>query len=535
MKQTPADLIALGQSMFTKQSVLLPLWQTMAEHFYPQRADFTFNRNIGTELAGNLVDSYPLLVSRELSDSYETLLRQGEWFEMATQDTTDYQGKAWLEWATMRQRQLILSKQSGFKRATKEGDRDHAAFGQCVISVEINKEANGLLYRNWHLRDCAWFDDEAGKVGGFVRKWNAELKDLESYFGVAKLHKDVAEKISQKKDMFKTLSCHHFIIPASMYGDQELMDRFKYVSVWIDTEHGHEIEAVGQNHFMYAVPRFQTIAGSPYAYSPATVVGLPDARTLQAMTHTLLEAGEKYTRPPLLATHKAIRGDVDLNPDGVTWLDDQYDEKMGEALRPLMQNMGGFPIGLNLREGTTEVLRSAFFLNKLSLPNDGKERTAYEFSEIMKQYRREVLPLISPIESDYNGQLCEISFELSMQHGLMGSPYDIPESLQGEDVEFKFISPLTESEQEQKAQRFSTVTELLGQASEYDPAVAENVDFDVAFRDSVEGIKAPTLWLKDLQIVRETRVENAKQQDIIEQSELLETQANALASEQAVS
>lgn len=208
---------------------------------------------------------------------------------------------------------------------------------------------------------------------------------------------------------------------------------------------------------------------------------------------------------------------------------------MGEALRPLMQNMGGFPIGLNLREGTTEVLRSAFFLNKLSLPNDGKERTAYEFSEIMKQYRREVLPLISPIESDYNGQLCEISFELSMQHGLMGSPYDIPESLQGEDVEFKFISPLTESEQEQKAQRFSTVTELLGQASEYDPAVAENVDFDVAFRDSVEGIKAPTLWLKDLQIVRETRVENAKQQDIIEQSELLETQANALASEQAVS
>jgi hypothetical protein len=58
-----------------------------------------------------------------------------------------------------------------FTRATKEGDHDFAAFGQTCISVELNKLANGLLYRCWHLRDLAWMENEEGKIGFVARKW----------------------------------------------------------------------------------------------------------------------------------------------------------------------------------------------------------------------------------------------------------------------------------------------------------------------------------------------------------------------------
>jgi hypothetical protein len=37
----------------------------------------------------------------------------------------------------------------------------------------------------------------------------------------------------------------------------------------------------------------------PFGLSPASI-SLPDARTLQAMKHTLLEAGERYVRPPIV-------------------------------------------------------------------------------------------------------------------------------------------------------------------------------------------------------------------------------------------
>jgi hypothetical protein len=49
------------------------------------------------------------------------------------------------------------------------------------------------------------------------------------------------------------------------------------------------------------------LPGLAYAYSPATVVALPDARLLQQMTLTLLEAGQKAVDPPLKATSEAIR------------------------------------------------------------------------------------------------------------------------------------------------------------------------------------------------------------------------------------
>jgi hypothetical protein len=37
--------------------------------------------------------------------------------------------------------------------------------------VELNKLANGLLYRCWHLRDMAWQENEEGKIGFVARKW----------------------------------------------------------------------------------------------------------------------------------------------------------------------------------------------------------------------------------------------------------------------------------------------------------------------------------------------------------------------------
>jgi hypothetical protein len=209
-----------------------------------------------------------------------------------------------------------------------------------------------------------------------------------------------------------------------------------------------------------------------------------------------------------------IRSDVDLAPDGITWVDEEYDERLGAALRPLGQDRGGFPIGLEMRDGIVDVLSSAFYLNKITLPSTTHEMTAYEVAERMKQYRRENLPLFAPIESEYNGRLCETAFEIAMGAGLLGSPHDIPESLRDRDVEFKFESPLTASEEEKKAARFGQVAQLLSQAADYDQSVAQNVDFDSALRDSITGLGAPAKWLNSIESVMQVREVNQAKESI---------------------
>jgi len=495
------ELVGFAENLFTKQYPMLSLYQTLADHFYPERADFTTTRNIGNEVADLLTDSYPVLVRRDLANSFSAMLRDGDWFNMKVKGESDYDGNAWLQWATGRLREMFTDRSSNFVRATKEGDHDYATFGQTVISVERNKLATGLLFRSWHLRDCAWWDDESGQIGGLVRKWKPGARDLIDFFGKDKVHPKVVECV--RKTPFKETDIRHMVIPSDMYHDEKITT--PYVSIYLDVANQHIIEAVGINHKYYVVPRFQTVSGSPYAYSPATIIALPDSRTLQAMTHTLLEAGERYARPPMIATQKVIRSDVDLSPDGVTWVDDEYDERLGDALRPISQSMGGFPIGLEMRNEIKAVLQSAFYLDKISLPETSREMTAYEVSERMKQFRRENLPLFAPIESEYNGQLCEIAFEIAMQAGLLGSTYDIPESLKERDIEFKFNSPLTESEEEAKTNKFTQVSQMLLTASQLDESSADNVDFDTAIRDAITGTGAPSTWLRSVEDVTQDR------------------------------
>tara|TARA_R110000851_G_scaffold9579_2_gene35542 strand:- start:906 stop:2471 length:1566 start_codon:yes stop_codon:yes gene_type:complete len=508
-KQDVNELRQFADKVFKDHWPVMSLWQTIADHFYPERADFTQTRNVGQELADSLIDSYPLLVRRDLGNSLSSMLRDGDWFSMGIQGEPDYLGQVWLDERTRMLRQLMYHRQANFVRATREGDHDYVAFGQCVISVELNRKADGLLYRCWHMRDCAWFDDENGQVGGLARKWKPTLRQAVDFFG-ENAHQKVRDDVN--KEPFKEIDVRHLVIPSNMYRDAEIESRFEWVSIYLDVTNNHVMEEVGMDHNQYVVPRFQTIAGSPYAYSPATVVGLPDARCLQAMTHTLLEAGERYARPPIIATQKVIRGDVNLAPDGITWVDDEYDERLGASLRTLPQDRGGFPIGLEMRDTIVQTLNSAFYLNKLRLPDSTVQRTAYEISELQKQYRREALPLFAPIEAEYSGAICEKSFEIAMAAGFLGSQYDIPKSLRGQETQFKFESPLSSTEEEQKATRFSMMSQTLAEAAQFDPSVTTEVNFGAAVRDAIDGLGAPSNWLNDPAQVEQAQMKQMAQQ-----------------------
>ncbi len=486
-----AGLKQLANKVIAEHQPMMSLYQTLADNFYPERSDFTNVRNVGAELADQLAESYPILVRRDLGDSLSAMLRDGEWFEVGVNGEPDQMGAMWLQWASGRLMELINDRGSNFTRSTKEGDHDFVTFGQCVLSIEVNKKADGLLYRCWHLRDCSWFDDESGQVGGVVRTWKPTYSDMISIFGKDNLHQKIID--STGKDLLKKGHLKHLVIPSEMYGESEF-DEFPYVSVFIDIQNDHIVEKKGINNKYYVIPRFKTIPGSPFAYSPATVCGLPDARSMQQMQFTLLEAAERYTRPPLIATQKAIRSDVDLSSDGITWVDEEYDERLGAALRPLAQDRGGFPIGLEMKDGIAETLRSAFYANKLTLPDTSREMTAFEVSERMKQYRRENLPLFAPIESEYSGQICELSFDIAMSAGFLGSPQDIPESLLNRDVVFKFMSPLSESEEEKKVSQFGQVIDMAVRARDIDPNASANVNVDEALRDAMGGSGAPEKW-----------------------------------------
>ncbi|BES72169.1 portal protein [Marinobacter nanhaiticus D15-8W] len=496
MDQRAKDLIKQGDHLFEKRTSLLQLWQEIADNFYPERADFTVVRNIGHEFADNLMTSYPIMARRDLGNSFAAMLRRDDWFSLRAEEESreDNSAKKWLEWASGVQRRAMYDRKSRFVRATKEGDHDFGTFGQCAISVELNRDADGLLYRCWHLRDVAWAEDAEGEVGEVHRKWKPSLRNLASIFGEKKMSAGAKEKLA--KSPHSEINVRHVVIPAEHY-EAPAGQRWNtpFVSIYLDVDNCHIIEEVGVYNKMYVIPRWQTVSGSQYAYSPATVAALPDARLIQAMTRVLLEAGEKATNPPMLAVQEAIRSDISIYAGGITWVDSDYDERLGEVLRPITQDKNGIPLGMEMQADTRNMIAEAFYLNKLTLPRGTGDMTATEVSQRVQEYIRQALPIFQPMEYEYNGGLCEATFDILMRAGAFGSPEDIPQSLRGQDVQFKFQSPLQDAVEREKGDRFLEAGQFLAQAAQMDPNALANFNASIALRDALDGIGVPARWI----------------------------------------
>lgn len=509
LDQRHKRLLADVDRLFKNRASLESLWQESAENFYPERADFTSTRMLGTDFAANLSTSFPILARRALGDALSALLRPvnldttspGVWFSIGVQEqeTRDTGGRKWLEWATGVQRRAMYDRISQFTRATKEGDHDFAAFGQTALTVELNRNVNALLYRCHHLRDVVWSENSQGEIDFVARKWKPTAQQLVGAYG-KKASPRVHELI--KETPYTEVECRHIVIFTENYemrGTGGRRVRQPWVELLIDVTNEHVVEEVGSASRIYLIPRWQTVSGSQYAYSPSVVAALPDARLIQAMTLSLLEASEKYANPPMVAQQEVLRSDIALYAGGVTWADAAYDERLGEALRPVYKPTGasGMTPGMNMAGEVRSLIQQAFFLDSLSLPPaDIREMTAFEVGQRISEWIRRATPIFEPVEFEYNGQICEMTFDLLMLNGAFGRKDEIPRSLSEANLEFKFESPLHEAADRRKGQKLMESRALLEQIIPLDPGAATMLDTREALRDALLGVGIPAKWVR---------------------------------------
>lgn len=504
---TPKELRQLADHLFEKKLPLMTLLQEIAENFYPERADFTVTRYLGTNYAGNLMTSYPPMCRRDLGDSIGTMLRdlRKPWFEMTTQQPLkdDGDAKAWLQWATGLQRRVMYDPDAFFQKGAKLGDHDFAAFGMDVAQVTPNTEYHGVQYRWHHLRDVAWMEDDSGKIVFIARRFKPTVRDLNRKFKANKMRpgNKVAPEVIKLLDKkpFQEVNCLHMMVVSDMWtGDSGRGDAKKpWVSIYFDCDHNFEMQAIAQWNKEYVISRWQTF-GTQYAMSPAVVVALPEARLLQSMTFTLLEAGEKIVNPSMMAVEQAVRSDVDLSSGGITWIEYEYDHKTGEPLKPLQTDAKGLPIGREMQGDSRQMLAQCFYLNKLKpfVPTTDPTMTAFQAGQIVAQYIRDALPLFAPMEDEKNGGICLETFECIKRMNGFGPPQLMPKSLRNQDVRFRFQSPLHDMIDSQKGQKFLEMGQLVAQAMALDKTVATVPNAVVALRDALDGIQVPAKWTR---------------------------------------
>lgn len=492
--------------LFDKTLSLVNLWQEIADNFYIERADFTVQRYLGQDYAANLLTSHPLITRRTLGDTIGQMLRDEtkDWFkiDVLRDDLTGEPEKQWLEWMTKVMKRAMYGRKTRFEEAAKQGDHDFATFGQCVISVEMNRTMDDLLYRCWHLRDVRWVLDENGDIGKIYRQWDPEATILaQTYNGKngRGMVSDKVMKLVNGKQPYEKVRCVHVVMRADEY-ESPVGKKWKtpWVSIMYEEESGHILEEKGIKTKRYCIPRWVTVSGSQYAFSPATVCGLPDARLIQSMTLTLLEAGELAVRPAMVTPGDVLRSDIQLFSGGVTVYDAEYDETTGEVLRPINIPKDGISFGVQMAQNTKQDLENAFYLNKIGMPpRGGPQETAFEVGQRVNEWIRQALPLFSPMQKDYNGELCELTLETLLSVNAFGSMRNMPKSLRGADTRFTFTGPLNEAIDQQKGQLLQEAGTIITNAVANDPSTRFILNTPYSVRDALHGIGVPARWFND--------------------------------------
>lgn len=496
------ELCRITSALFSKKQPWNSLCQSIADIDYPLRADFTTDFTLGDDFAGLVMDSFTINSRETLGNAIDSMLRQGEWFQLGTGDEERDNRPAnaiALKRGTEQLRRVVKDPRTNFDVAMKEADHDWVAFGNPVLSWEEAPTRDSLVLRAWHPKLCAWMVDEAGKVNANHRRMNMQARNIKRKFDTGqwkgRLHKDI-EKCC-KEDPTKEFPIAHVLMPIDeIYGDDHKMlrqHRHEFLSLYLDETHQEVLNERGARIFNYVVPRYRTISNFPQGFSPMAINSLPDSRMLQTMAAVILEQGEKAVDPPMVGAQDVFRSDINLYAGGFTMID--LDEK--DDIRQKMQVVStsdGLPMGLQMKQDVRMLITEHWLLNKLMLPNV-REMREVEVMVRTEEFRRAALPFFAPIESEYHTPVLDVGFQMATMMGYI--PADIfPEDLQGEEVSFTFDSPLKEADGQKVVASFNTTVGIIAAGSQADPELARQFNIAEAAIDAVRGAGAKPDWIK---------------------------------------
>jgi hypothetical protein len=216
-------------------------------------------------------------------------------------------------------------------------------------------------------------------------------------------------------------------------------------------------------------------------------------------------------QPPIIAKRGLFRDDFNRYPGGLTYADLEGEGSLSDAMEYLSPDKSGVPFGIELREDQKQILSDLFFLNKINLPPPDSDMTAFEVQLRYQEFIRNTLPLFEPIE-DYNSELCDKDFQILFMNNAFGPLEDIPRTLLGRDIRFRFESPLNDAGAREKAGKLQEAINMIAQASELDPSAKVVLDSVTALRDSLSAIQVPAKWINPEEMVQQILAEQAAMQ-----------------------
>ena len=473
-------------------------WQDLADYLLPRKADITKKRTQGDKRTELIYDSTGIHSVELLASSLHGMLTSpaNPWVSMRYRDLDleqDDEANEWLEGCVD-----LLNKalqRSNFQQEIHELYYDLVVFGTGCLFIEY--DPNGLRFSARNIGEITIAANAEDRIDTVYRCFEMTARQIAQRFEGVTLPDRV------EKDLEKNPYNEHEIVHA-VYPNEGQSSVFNkpIISIYYHKETKTLLGQGGFDEFPFCVPRFNKDSTGNYGRSPGMSC-LSDVKMVNRMSEVSIRSAQKQLDPPLMVPDDGFLLPVRTTPGALNF----YRTGTRDRLEPLQAGAQN-PIGLNMEEQRRNAIRSAFYVDQLQL-NESPSMTATEVLQRNEEKMRLLGPVMGRLQSELLQPLIQRSFKLMLRNGELPVP---PESLQGQDIDIEYVSPLAKAQKMTDLQSMMRGLEIMLQLAEVAP-VMDYLDENglVKYLIDVAGIPARVIRSDDeVADIRKQQAEQAQ-------------------------
>ena len=509
-KLTGGELKKRFELLKTDRSTWESHWQEIAKYIQPNRADFRMYLADGTKRHGEVLDNTAIQSNELLAGALHGLLTSPNtlWFELTTgnQEIDNMDGvRSWLQKQTITLHNLMNN--SNFQTEVHQYYLDLTSFGTAPMSIEEDDELI-VRFAARHLKEIYVAENNKGYIDEVYREFKWNVRQIIGEFGDEVLSKSrhLAEAFRKSDDQKFTII--HGVYPRKLH-NTDLNDRRRYHSQYILCEHDNvELSEKYFREFPYVVARWTKASGEVYGRSPG-MIALPDAKTINVMTDTVIRGAQRAVDPPLQLPDDGFIMPINTRPAGLNY----YRAGSSDRITPVFNDTRidfGFET-MNERRGR---IRDAFYMDQLQL-GQGPQMTATEVLQRTEERMRLLGPMLGRQQAEFLKPLIERVYDIaSRRKNDRGEPIidPAPEVLQGTTVSVTYSSMIAKTQRINEGQNIARTMQAIAPFVTSDQSVLDNFDGDKAVRSIAKIYGFPQEILRDLAQIQGMREQRAAAQ-----------------------
>lgn len=479
--------------------------QDIADFMLPNKNTITTKKQPGEKRNLAILDNTGMYSLELLAGQLHGLLTNpnSEWFEYTTGDAQldkDDEVRKFLQKAAKQTHNVLNG--SNFQTEVHELYLDEVGFGTAAMYIEED-DVDVVRFSTKFIGEY-WIDEDSkGRVNQIYRCWKWSAYQLIEEFGEEKMPKKVKESFNKGDD--QKFECIHAVYPRKMV-DIKSKSPMKYISQYVLPELDHEIDMGGYREFPYVVPRWSKGTGEKYGRSPG-MTALPEVKTLNTMTETMIIGAQKLVDPPLQLPDDGFVLPIITKPGGMNFR--RSGTSPDSKIEPIFNDTRldfGFEA---LRERRTRI-RESFFVDQLML-QQGPAMTATEVLQRTEEKMRLLGPMLGRQQSEFLRPMIDRVFAIMVRKEIILEK-EIPAKLKGKVIAVKYSSLIAKSQRLADAQNILRSIEAAAPFINMDPSVADNYDGDAAVRIIANVFGTPVELIRDVKQIAAIRDARARAQ-----------------------